>query len=89
MTGGEYAVVILAGSNMDLRPGSDGPGLMAFMIVAALVVVCVFLYRSMRKHLRNIDIGSSSPPGQPRPPGAPGRPDRGAADGGAGDTSSS
>ena len=55
-------VVRLAGSNMDLRPGTDGSGILAFLIVAALVVACVFLFRSMRKHLGKINV---DPPNQP------------------------
>jgi hypothetical protein len=55
----------LAGSNMDLRPGADGSGLVAFLVVAALVVACVFLYRSMRKQLGKIDFEPPSPPDRP------------------------
>ena len=61
----ERSGILLAGSNMDLRPGTDGPGLIAFLIVAGLVVVCVFLYRSMRKHLRNINFEPPPPPAGP------------------------
>ena len=57
----ELPVELLAGSNMDLRPGSDGPGIMAFFIVAALVVACVFLYRSMRKQLGRINVDPPRP----------------------------
>ena len=39
----------VAGRNMDLRPGDDGSGADRVPVVAGLVVVCVFLYRSMRK----------------------------------------
>ena len=74
------AGLIVAGSNMDLRPGADGPGIIAFLIVAGLIVVCLFLYRSMRKHLRNINVdpgassrGDAAPPesgsGVTGPPG--------------------
>ena len=55
MTRSEIAELV-AGSNMDLRPGDDGPGIIAFLIVAGLVVVCVFLYRSMRKQLGKINF---------------------------------
>ena len=50
------SMAIVAGSNMDLRPGDDGSGLIAFVVVAGLVVVCAFLYFSMRKQLRKIDF---------------------------------
>ena len=68
----EVSVVVVAGSRMDLRPGSDGPGIMAFFIVAALVVACVFLYRSMRKQLRKINFEQPSPPRDPAPGGSAG-----------------
>jgi len=61
--GAFLADTMLAGSNMDLRPGTDGPGIIAFLIVAGLVLVCVFLYRSMRKHLRNVDFENPTPSG--------------------------
>lgn len=54
----------LAGSNMDFRPGEDGSGLIAFLVVAALVLVCIFLYRSMRKHLRKVNFEPPGPPGE-------------------------
>ncbi len=80
MRAAELAHAVVAGSNMDLRPGTDGPGIIAFLIVAGLVVVCVLLYRSMRKHLSNIDVdrgassrGDAAPPesgsGVTGPPG--------------------
>jgi len=56
------SVAYVAGSNMDLRPGENGSGLIAFLVVAALVVVCVFLYRSLRKHLGKIDFEPPVPP---------------------------
>jgi len=72
----ELAHAVVAGSNMDLRPGTDGPGIIAFLIVAGLVVVCVLLYRSMRKHLRNIDVdrGGSTASADGPLPGGPDEP---------------
>jgi len=61
----DASIVVLAGSNMDLRPGSDGPGIIAFFIVAALVVVCIFLYRSLRKQLGKINFEPPKEPGGP------------------------
>jgi hypothetical protein len=61
---------VLAGQNMDLRPGNDGSGLVAFLMVAGLVLVCVFLYRSMRTQLRNIDVDRFNPPEPGRTPGS-------------------
>jgi hypothetical protein len=43
-------------------PGNDDtPGLMAFLVVAVLLVVCVFLYRSLRKHLGRVDFEEQRP----------------------------
>ena len=63
----DVIAALTAGSNMDFRPGSDGPGILAFVIVAGLVVACVVLYRSMRRHLRNINFDPPSPPTGPVP----------------------
>jgi len=72
----ELAHAVVAGSNMDLRPGTDGPGIIAFLIVAGLVVVCALLYRSMRKHLSNIDVdrGGSTGGADGPPPSGPDEP---------------
>ncbi len=53
---------VLAGSNMDYRPGEDGSGLIAFLVVAGLVLVCVLLWRSMRGHLRKINFEQPAQP---------------------------
>ena len=76
MSAPDLARVVVAGSNMDLRPGTDGPGIIAFFIVAGLVVVCVLLYRSMRKHLSNIDVdrGRSTGGVDGSPPSGPAEP---------------
>jgi hypothetical protein len=37
-----------------LAAGSLGAGLTAFLVVVVLVVACVFLFRSMSKHLRKV-----------------------------------
>jgi hypothetical protein len=51
-----------------------GPGLLALVIFLALVVACVILYRSMRRHLRRVDF--DKPPedqqGEPPEPGSSG-----------------
>lgn len=55
----------IAGSNMDLRPGENGSGVIAFLFVAGLALACVFLFFSLRKHLRKIDFESPGPPDGP------------------------
>jgi hypothetical protein len=61
---------------MDLRPGNNGSGLIAFVVVAVLVAVCVFLYRSMRKQLGKIDFEEPAPPPDRPADGAGGDPDQ-------------
>lgn len=63
------AYTVLAGSNMDYRPGSDGSGLIAFLVVAALVVICLLLWRSMRGHLRKINFEQPTEPATKAPTG--------------------
>jgi hypothetical protein len=37
-------------------------GLMGFLVVLALVLACVFLFRSMAKHLRKVPPSFDEPP---------------------------
>lgn len=57
-----------------LASGGLGAGLTGFLVTVALVIACVFLFRSMSKHLRKVPKSfdeqqdpSASPP--PRDPG--------------------
>jgi hypothetical protein len=47
-----------------------GAGLIGFLVVLALVVAAVFLFRSMSKHLRKVP--PSFDPQPPDPPAKPG-----------------
>lgn len=52
MTGTAATTAVLAST----ATGTDGAGLIGFLIVAALFVVCWFLYRSLRTQLGRIDV---------------------------------
>lgn len=51
----------LLAAGIDNRPGDDLPGLLAFLVVALLVVACVVLFRSMRTRLKNITFDEGDP----------------------------
>jgi hypothetical protein len=51
---GPYALLAATPAPTEIQ--DSGPGLIAFLIVAALVVACVLLYLSMRRHLRRINL---------------------------------
>ena len=55
-----------------LAAGGIGAGLTAFLVVMALVVAAVFLFRSMLKQLRKVpptfDERDDEPPDAPPPP---------------------
>ena len=59
---GQSGWVVLASATT----GSDGAGLIAFAVVAALFVACWFLYRSLRRHLGRIDV-DRTPSSRPDP----------------------
>ena len=65
--------------------GSAAPGAIGFLVVAGMGLAIFFLFRSMTKHLRKVNLAAeneAAPPakagGPPRPPGAPGRVSTGA-----------
>ena len=61
--------VDLTAEVLALRTGSDGAGLIAFAVVAALFVAGWFLYRSLSRHLRRIDFADGPDlPGRPTGP---------------------
>ena len=45
-----------------LAVGTVTTGLLGFLVVLALVVACVFLFRSMAKHLRKVPPSFDEPP---------------------------
>jgi O-antigen ligase len=46
-----------------------GAGLIGFLVVLGLVVACVFLFRSMTRHLRKVPKSFDPPPPDNKPPG--------------------
>jgi hypothetical protein len=42
--------------------GSVTTGLLGFLVVLVLVIACVFLFRSMAKHLRKVPASFDDPP---------------------------
>ena len=55
-----------------LASGGLGAGITAFLVVLALVIAAVFLFRSMSKHLRKVpstfeEEDAASPPKDDRP----------------------
>lgn len=57
-------------AGIDNRPGDDLPGLLAFGVVALLVVCCVVLFRSMRTRLQNIRFDEGAPGSSATPSGS-------------------
>ena len=57
-----------------LASGGLGAGLTGFLVTIALVVACVFLFRSMSKHLRKVPKSFDEPqdPAASPPPRDPG-----------------
>ena len=65
---------------------SAAPGAIGFLVVAGMGLAIFFLFRSMTKHLRKVNLAAdkaAAPPAKARPPagpgGAPGRVSTGAA----------
>ena len=48
------AVVVAADETTDSKTGDIGPGLLAFLVVAALCVATFFLIRSMLAHVKKV-----------------------------------
>jgi HAMP domain-containing protein len=78
------------------NPGDISPGVLGFIVVAALAIVLFFLLRSMNKHLRKVSAardegrelgepppaeGSAGPAGTSAPAGAVSKRPNGSADG--------
>jgi len=63
VTFGVFAVVAAA------QPASDevAPGVIGFLVVAAMGVALVFLFRSMNKQFRKITPEAEAKPGQDEP----------------------
>ncbi|MET0641843.1 MAG: hypothetical protein ABWZ36_05035, partial [Jiangellaceae bacterium] len=71
--------VVFAGAPDVPADSAIGPGLLGFLVVVALGLALVFLYRSLRKQLRRIDFDAdaTSDVDRMRPNGsADGNPDR-------------
>jgi hypothetical protein len=63
---------------------SAAPGVYGFLVVAGMGLAVFFLFRSMTKHLRKVNLAAqneAAPPAEAGPggPGAPGRASTGAA----------
>jgi len=61
---------------------SAAPGAIGFLVVAGMGLAIFFLFRSMTKHLRKVNLAAAkeaAPPAKAGPGGAPGRASTGAA----------
>ena len=59
------AALLLALDDPRGRPGDNVAGLLAFLVVAVLIVASVFLYRSLRRQLTKIDFEEDRPTDRP------------------------
>ena len=53
-------VVFVAAPDTSAPESAVGPGLVGFLVVVALGLALVFLYRSLRKQLRRIDFDADA-----------------------------
>ena len=53
-------VVFAAASDTSVPDSAIGPGLLGFLVVVALGLALVFLYRSLRNQLRRIDFDADA-----------------------------
>ena len=61
---------------------SAAPGAVGFLVVAGMGLAIFFLFRSMTKHLRKVNLAAqnaAAPPAKAGPPAGPGRVSTGAA----------
>ncbi len=57
---------------LDVDPSVVRPGWIAFVVVALLAIAMVFLFLSMRRQFRKINVGGSDEPSQPGAASRPG-----------------
>ena len=63
---------------LDVDPSTVRPGWIAFVVIGLLAIAMVFLFFSMRRQFRKINVGDAEEPSEPGAASTPGRDSDGA-----------